>query len=207
MMSHLDFDELNGLLDGHVSVNDRPRLEGHLARCAECKSRYERLEALVVAAHALPSEVEPPPELWLAVHRQLVSEQPRPRIRWWQLAAAAVLLIALSSVVTARLVRRTTPTLLMRHDEPRPPVRAVDADYGSIVQQLTEALAQRRSQLDPKTVAKVEASLRVIDAALAEARAALVLDPANRDLLDLIAATYRQKVDLLRRANELPSST
>jgi hypothetical protein len=53
----------------------------------------------------------------------------------------------------------------------------------------------------------VEASLRVIDDAIDEARHALAADPANLDLLDLLAASYERKLELLRRANELPPST
>ena len=40
-------------------------------------------------------------------------------------------------------------------------------------------------------------------AGLAEARAALLTDPANAALADLLASNYRQKVELLRRATQL----
>jgi len=212
-MTHLDFEQLNDLLDHRVSAADRPRIDEHLAHCAACREQYRRLSRLVGDAGALPDEVLPPPELWTTIQSRMQPSR-APAVRRWQLAAAAVVLIALSSAITARLVRR--PVIVVRQEAARaaavarplpPPARSVDADYASTVQQLSETLAQRRRRLNPATVAKVEASLRVIDAALAEARAALAADPANRDLLDLVAATYRQKVDLLRRANELPSST
>ena len=84
-----------------------------------------------------------------------------------------------------------------------PPARSIDAGYAVAIRQLDEALAQRRAELDPATIAKVEASLNVIDVAIAEARRALADDPANRTLLDILAANYEHKVELLRRANEL----
>jgi hypothetical protein len=53
----------------------------------------------------------------------------------------------------------------------------------------------------------LERTLRVIDEAIAEARAALAADPSNRTLLDVLSANYEQKVELLRRASELPART
>jgi hypothetical protein len=87
------------------------------------------------------------------------------------------------------------------------PVRSVDADYSAAVRELYESLAEHRAQLDPTTVAKVEASLRVIDQAINEARRALAADPSNITIHDLLAASYERKLELLRRANALlPSS-
>jgi hypothetical protein len=158
--------------------------------------------------------LDPPRAIWPIVHDRITARPTRAFSRPWQLAVAAVLLIALSSAITARVVRR--PVIVVRPEAPivtpittslPAPARSLDADYSAIVRELSETLAQRRSQLNPATVAKVEASLRVIDTAINEARAALAADPSNRDLLDLLATSYQQKVELLRRANELPSTT
>ena len=87
------------------------------------------------------------------------------------------------------------------------PVRSVDADYSAAIRELDESLAEHRAQLDPATVAKVEASLRVIDQAINEARHALAADPSNLTLHDLLAASYERKLELLRRATGLLPST
>jgi hypothetical protein len=120
-------------------------------------------------------------------------------------------LVVLSSTVTALLVRRqpvivatkVAPPVAVASMQLPPPARSIDAGYAVAIRQLDEALAQRRAELDPATIAKVEASLNVIDVAIAEARRALADDPANRTLLDILAANYEHKVELLRRANEL----
>jgi hypothetical protein len=75
------------------------------------------------------------------------------------------------------------------------------------IHELTESLAERRTQLDPGTVAKVEASLRVIDLAIDEAQRALAADPADPTLRDLLAGNYERQVELLRRASALLPST
>jgi anti-sigma factor RsiW len=214
-MTHLDFDHLNDFLDDRLAPPDREAAQSHLATCSQCAGALAHLESISARARALPEEIQPPQELWNAVRQQIEPASRSRRWSAWQLAAAAVLLVGLSSVITARIVRRPE-TIVVRHATTavtpaavtlRAPARAVDADYAAIVHQLNQTLAERRSQLDPATVAKVEASLRVIDTALNEARAALAADPANLTLLDLFAATYERKVELLRRANELPSTT
>jgi hypothetical protein len=60
--------------------------------------------------------------------------------------------------------------------------------------------------LSPATVRVVERSLATIDTAIAEARAALASDPANRSLVEILSANYERKVELLQRATELSSS-
>ena len=67
------------------------------------------------------------------------------------------------------------------------------------------ALEAQRPALAPETIATVEAALRVVDSAIAEGRAALARDPGNAMLAELLAVTYRQKVDVLRRAVALPT--
>jgi len=78
------------------------------------------------------------------------------------------------------------------------------ASYDSVIRGLEQALHQRRGQLDTATVGVVEQSLRVIDAALAQAMAALANDPNNRYLNSHLRRTFDRKLDVLRRAASLP---
>ena len=213
--THLSFEQLNDFVDGRLSPAARHEVETHLALCAHCSRDRDRLEGLLVRSRALPDEIVPPPELWSAVRRDIVSAPSSGTPRVWMLAAAALLLIAVSSAVTALLVRRSEP-VAVRHEETatslatvRLPVaaRAVDADYQAVIRELDESLAQRRAQLSPETIAKVEASLRVVDQAIGEARRAFAADPANLDLVDLRAASYQRKLELLRQASELLPAT
>lgn len=213
--SHPTFEQLSDYVDGGLTLEGRRDIETHLALCARCGRDRDRLEALLARSRALSAEVSPPPEIWSAVHQQIVVAPSSGTRRVWLLAAAALLLIAVSSAVTALLVRRPQ-TLVVRQEEStattatlRLPVaaRAVDADYQAVIRELDHSLAQRRSQLSPGTIAKVEASLRIVDEAIGEARRALAADPANRDLVDLLAASYERKLELLRRASELLPAT
>jgi len=82
-------------------------------------------------------------------------------------------------------------------------IRALEAQYSAVSQDLSGALEQARSRLSPETMATIERNLRIIDAALDETRQALARDPGNEALGQMVVAAWRQKVDLLRRATAI----
>jgi hypothetical protein len=82
-----------------------------------------------------------------------------------------------------------------------------DVVYGREIANLQRILTERKSQLDPGTVAIIERNLRIIDAAIAQSRAALANDPASRLLGDQLTHALDKKVELLRTAALLPAST
>ncbi|HUP19296.1 MAG TPA: hypothetical protein VM778_05005, partial [Gemmatimonadota bacterium] len=55
-------------------------------------------------------------------------------------------------------------------------------------------------RLAPETMAIVRRNLEVIDAAIAELRAALERDPGNGELTRMLLATYQRKIELLEQA-------
>lgn len=79
--------------------------------------------------------------------------------------------------------------------------------YDREIARLRGVLRQRRSQLDPETVKVIETSLRVIDEAISQSRAALARDPASAFLRDRLDNSLEKKVDLLRTAAMLPART
>jgi hypothetical protein len=142
---------------------------------------------------------------------------PRHAPRW--LAAAALVLMALSSGLTAlylqrpgdgaRVAARADASISAAADDPAvlpASFSATESAYLANVAELEALLDSERAALAPATVAVVEAALATIDAAIAEARTALLADPANHELAERLGANYRQKVELLRRAAEFPRS-
>ena len=87
------------------------------------------------------------------------------------------------------------------------PLNAVEQRYRAAASELETLLAAQRDSLTPETIRLVEDNLRVIDAALGEARAALREDPANPALTDLVRSAYEKKIDLLRHATETRGDT
>ena len=137
------------------------------------------------------------------------------------LAAAAVILIALSSGITALVLRRgaadvavidSLPSALQTAG-PRSGATSLagfsqtENEFNRTIGELEQAVDTQRDRLRPETIKTVDRSLAVVDSAIAEARAALLADPNNQMLIDLLSATYQRKVDLLRRTSELGSRT
>ncbi|HJS46762.1 MAG TPA: hypothetical protein VJ773_02115, partial [Gemmatimonadales bacterium] len=164
-------------------------------------------------ARAVPREVAPPPTVWRAVARATRSPLPVPRSRWspWALAAAAALLVTLSSAGTAWLLRGgpdlRPSTVDLRPAAALPPrLASLEADYQRAAAELVRALEADPS-LSPAAREAVLRHVAVVDAAIAEARALAVGATPDPGAGELLLAAYRQKLDLLERASRLLSDT
>lgn len=145
--------------------------------------------------------------------------------RWAGLAAAAAVLVVATSLVTREVTRSglpdtpavvgvtpqpvTLPESLGRESTATQRVSATpttsthvregaSVTYGREIARLEAIVRQRESALDPATTAIIENSMRIIDSALVEARAALARDPASRFLTDQVDKTLQKKMELLR---------
>jgi anti-sigma factor RsiW len=229
MSAHLTWEELNDYADGVLATDDRDDAGRHLDRCAACRDQLAEIRALLDEAAIAVDEIDPPAEAWPALRTELerrkvvvMARSNGARSTWrtipsrtrWTLAAAALVLITVSSAITTMLVRERANVIPgVGSSVPAPSIAAstlevaqVERGYLDSVVELTEALEAARPRLAKETIAIVERNLAVIDAAIVESRAALLRDPGNRVLLDVLAGTYRQKLDLLRRAAQLASS-
>jgi len=213
-MTHLTFEQISDLADSRAESRE-PRAESHLAECSECRETLRRVRDLVVAAHALPRDIAPPPEVWTAL-RARVANGParRSKSRWWYgggiAAAAAIILMVGAAVLVPRGTGKAKASKLASSaPPPASPVMllAVDNSYTRTLAELRLALDAQRTTLSPATVRVLERSLAAIDAAIAEAREALANDPANQILVGILSANYERKVELLQRATELSSSS
>lgn len=228
-------DRLDDYVDGLLPEREIHSVRLHLEGCADCSAEAEALLEMQRSARALPREIAPPRDLWAGIAARLDAgrvdaEETRPVLavdfrrpagarwrRWAGMGAAAVVLIALSSGITAHLIRARPGQVAAVPTLPAAEVRSgntalagyrpAEAEFISSVAALERELDARRGQLAPETVETVEANLRIIDQAIGEARAALLADPANSELPHHLTEVYRQKVQLLQRAVQLPVAT
>lgn len=213
---------LNDLVDGLLPAPEAAAVEAHLAGCAACRAEAEGLRALLREAAALPREIAPPAEVWEALRAETTARPARAawtvRMTRPQLAAAAVLLVALSSGVTAALVRGggdpagAPVAAVLEPAAAAPPAswvefRRAETEYLRTADDLEAALDAGRDALAPETVEVVQENLRIIDEAIRGAREALARDPANAELSNALAATYRDKIDVLERTLRLSAQT
>ncbi|MCK5412649.1 MAG: anti-sigma factor [Gemmatimonadota bacterium] len=216
---------LSEYLDDELDPSERAELETHLDGCAECRTALEQLRRVVTHAARL---VDAPPaeDLWPGIAHRIhegparagASATARSRVLRRraltigvpQLAAAAVLLVVLSSGVAWQLGRgslsATGPdkTAAVALSGNTLAVSSIATHrYESAIAQFERVLAEGRDRLDTATVRVVEANLAIIDRAIDEAREALATDPSNAYLNRHLADAMRRKLDLLRRTTSL----
>lgn len=169
---------------------------------------------------ALPDEVPPARDLWPEIAAGLDAQRVRTLpgdaaggtdrgASAWPLlrrAAVVLLLVGGTAVVTWNLRGRTGPEVVVVETVPLRAAADGLVSYERSADELARALEQRRAKLDPATVEAIERSLRTIDSALVEARAALERDPSSAQVRAYVEAAYRQKIDFLRRANDVAST-
>lgn len=213
-------DRLSEYLDGLLPDAERESLELHLVDCADCRTTLADLRRVVARARGATDRA--PGDLWPGIAARIGAtgtpvvpiERARTRrgvlLTVPQLAAAAVLLIALSggaawALLAARSPAPSAPVAaapvsgVVRTAASGLPARA-ELSYSTAVSELERTLAAGRGRLSPRTVAVLEANLARIDQAIADARKALAADPANAYLNAHLADAMRQKIDLLQRA-------
>ena len=199
--------QLNDYADGVLSSADADGVRNHIAGCDVCAREVEQLTAIKTSVAALPLQIQPERDLRADIWEQI--ERPRHTRTIWSarytLAAAAVLLIAFSSLVTLAIVRsgeraeigadyRNSVRLVGRDSE------ALQRAYSEEVQELEMILRKSRGSLAPETVRIMEENLEIIDTAIREARSALEADPNSDMLVDLLRSAYERKLELLRQA-------
>lgn len=197
--------QLNEYVDDTLPAAERALVAAHLAQCAGCRGALAELRGLVVAARQLPPSLAPSRELWGGIARRIGTRAPRAGA-WWRaptfwggaLAAAATLVIGFA------IHRWTTPRSVAPGGRGW---QALEASYGDAAAELGRTLVAERDRLRPETIALVARNLALIDAALEESRAALAHDSANAALQQLVAAAYGQKVELLRWATRVASTS
>jgi hypothetical protein len=218
MIQHLDDQVLSDLVDDALDARARTDADGHLATCDACFARVQRVRVLVAQATALPATMAAPPDEWRRIRARLGHEPRGVSVSpWWTrrsvLLAAGLALVIASSAVTALIVGGEGDVAMQPEPAPAPVaavmplLAALEQDYAMVTRDLERELAGRKHTLAPETIAAVERSLRTIDAAIAEARAALARDPASETLARLLVAGHDQKIELLRHATRLATQS
>ncbi len=226
--SHPAWETLNDFADDTLAADASSEVGEHLKHCVECRALVSRLRALLSLA-GTARDVDAPPEAWSAIRRDidrrkeiaLRGAEPVPtevhitttRRIYLLLAAAAVVLVTLSSLTTIAIMRGrysaggelaqapgavAVPTAASLPTD----LVALEREYLITVSDLSATLESPNAKLAPETVSTVRRSLAIIDSAIAEARGALLADPASGFLRGVLARNYQQKIDLLRRATE-----
>jgi len=206
-------DQLSSYLDGELSADRRAAVDGHLGGCAECREVLQSLESLVAVTREYEG-TQPAERVWSGVLAGIDASRsvalPDRRHRRFSLgqlvAAAATVAVLAGGGVWLALQPEVAPTALAGPgDVDQPALIAAgslldDPAYDSAVGELEASLEAGRGVLDSTTIAVLEENLRIIDAAIAEARAAIDADPSNAFLGGRVKLHMQRKLILLRQA-------
>jgi hypothetical protein len=237
-IEHIDA-ALSAWFEGDLRDAERRAVDAHLRECLRCASLVRDLESIRRDASRLP-EMAPSRDLWDGIAARIEApvialkprQAPAPARRNWQMAAAAVVLMAVSSGLTYVLTggqrsvtsdqqvaatpdSLTVPNVVTPRPRPSPSsgggavLVSTDASapaimYDQEITRLRVILDQRRGDLDSATIAAVEKSLKAIDTAIGEARSALAGDAASPFLLEQLNRALDKKLGVLRRVALLP---
>ena len=213
-MTHLTEAERQCLADGTVAPNEADALASHAAVCAECAADVERLRATIrrLRGEAVPNvELE---AMWPAIRERIERAKVRalpasasPARRPWRGVwigagtAAAVVCLALLLRVHPHEPPGSAPppgSFVPNVAAPTPAADSAGTSQAEI-QRLLDEIELEKAMLPPATAAVADSDLRAIDQAIAELKDAIARDPNNPALRQMLAASYKQQQDLLRR--------
>ena len=224
--THLTEEERQTFADDTMSPEQRTSAEAHLAACQSCAHDVARLTTLMKRIHETPAPTAPLDELWPTIRARIEQSKVVPlaagagtgdggrgagepvhraivgrRARWFAsigvLAAAAILAI----VVQMRSPANRAVAISGADTNEAAFIAVVDSAhaYEAEAKVLLDKLELQRAMLRPDAAKALEHDLHVVDVAIAELKDAVARDPNNPALRQLLATSYRQKVDLLKR--------
>ena len=169
----------------------------------------EHEDKLMQAAAGLATEIRPERDLWPGIEEAISRPQ---RSRWTPIlaqAAAVVMLVGASSLITYTLVKQEPQVI-----EVTRPSLAIDQaaftnsnflgeEYRLARGSVSAQLQRELDRLSPEARADVERNLAVIRLAIADINQALSKEPDNELLQELLAKAYREEVAIMQRVGTL----
>ena len=221
MNAHLTDEQLDDFVDQGLSSAELAYWSAHIDSCEVCRSEIEGLQRLLARARALPLAVSPPRDLLAGVNAAIDRQQvrilrgARSQALWslrWSLAAAAIVLVIATALVTRALSR---PGIELERPMAAAPaavslasseLRGIEQSYVGAIEELQALLDDDQTALSPATRALLEENLGIIDRAIRESRSAALQDPANQMINQMLRSAYEKKLDLLRRATTVTAT-
>ncbi|HEX5418811.1 MAG TPA: hypothetical protein VFY39_02315 [Gammaproteobacteria bacterium] len=171
----------------------------------------DRDDPLRAALDALPSEIEPPRDLWPGIAARIAPPKRGSAYRRWSIAAA--MLIALAAAIGTAL-RGSAPTML-RGRAPAEPFAAsgpltqtgAASPYFAARARFAEAAVRDSTGLTPETRTVLLQNLRIIETAMSNIQQALEKEPGNLQLRRLLFQLYQDEAAVLNAAQRVQLQT
>lgn len=215
--THLTEDDRHSLADGTLPPEQVPAADAHLRTCDACAADVARIRTFMSRLHDVPAPPASLDDVWPLIRARIeqnkvvrlapsgasTATRAGGRVAWWVSSIAAVAAAIVITVVA--LGGRGSATQGSDTAGPNETnlslIAAADSAhaYEEEAQTLLNKLELQRAMLRPEAAQALDRDLHVVDVAIAELKDAIARDPGNRALRQLLASSYRQKVDLLKR--------
>jgi predicted anti-sigma-YlaC factor YlaD len=202
-------ERLGDAVDGTLDAVRRREVDAHCRGCASCRELLDDLMEIRAAAATLDRHT-PSPDVWRAIAAKVERTGERPgkvAFTWPQLAAAAALVVVLGTAAwfgvrtspsesregaTSELVRTAASELQL-----------AEQHYLNAIASLEQLTVSRDDALDPAIAAEIAQSLKSIDRAIDDSRAALKVEPNSFVAQTSLLEALRMKVALLQETVSL----
>jgi anti-sigma factor RsiW len=207
-------DWLGDAVDGTLDAERQAQIDAHCNGCPACRELLNDLKDIRAAAATLDRRT-PSPELWQSIAARVedpVVSASRPGRRRWstsaQLAAAAALMMMLGTAAWfgAGQPWRANPTDDAASDLVRnaaSELQLAEQHYENAIVALEQLIVQKDNALDPSVAAEIAQSLKSIDRAIDDSRAALKSEPSSFVAQTSLLEALRMKVALLQETVSL----
>jgi hypothetical protein len=200
---------LGDAVDGTLDTRRQKEVDAHCRGCSSCRELLDDLMEIRAAAATLDRHT-PSPDVWRAIATRVGVTDERPKkvaFTWQQLAAAAALVVVLGTAVwfgvrpappeggsgaASELVRTAASELQL-----------AEQHYLNAIASLEQLTVNRDNALDPAIAAEIAQSLRSIDRAIDDSRAALKTEPNSFVAQTSLLEALRMKVALLQETVSL----
>jgi anti-sigma factor RsiW len=223
-MNHEFEDRIEEYVEGALAPDLAREMEAHLEACERCRGAVDTLRTILDEAPRLPRSIAPRRDLWPVISGRLDGEplelEAEPtyrspvrrvygfRSRAAPLAAAAVVLIAIG--VSWWVLRQSggtaapgNPLIVTASTSLVEEFETAESAYIEAAETLEASYQLERTRLAPQTADAIDRNLDIIDTAIDEVRATVAANPRDPEALDLLAATYRNKVEALKRLTRI----
>ena len=217
---------LGDAVEGTLDAERQAQIDAHCRGCAACRELLNDLKEIRAAAATLDRHT-PSPELWKAIAAKVddpdvaasrfgrsrwvsnwpqLAGSPTRQPRWGALAAAAALVMMIGAAgwfasSTNRGGSDGTASDLVRNAASE--LQLAEQHYQNAITALEQLTVARDSALDPSVAAEIAQSLKSIDRAIDNSRAALKSDPSSFVAQTSLLEALRMKVALLQETVSL----
>jgi anti-sigma factor RsiW len=209
-MTHLTEEERQSAADGTLDARRQAAVQEHLAACDECSADVARLRTLLARARAAPDAPGDAADQWPAIRERIErgkivplpgAATPRRGADWRQFGIAVAAAAAMVTIFVVSRPRANAPSGVAATPDTAVITAVTDSTtaYREQIADLMSDLELRRGLLRTETSTAIDRDLKECDAAIAELDSAIKADPANPALRQMLAASYRRKLDVLRR--------